>query len=447
MGTIFRTDTGRTGALRSLLLAAACAVTLVTGGQAAFAANLLTNTATATGTPAAGTLTDPTDTENVDVVNKAPAMTLTKTITSVTTANGASATATDGGDIISYQYVITNTGNQTLTGVIPTDAGPTFNSIAATNSLSAFSPAAVTLAPGASQTFTATYTLAQADVNNAAGVTNGVANTASADGTDPQSTVIHPVCGASCTATTTILNAPAMTVAKTITSVTTTNGASATLTDGGDVITYQYVLTNTGNVTLTGVIPTDPGPTFDGNGGYNTLSAFSPAAVTLAPGAAQTFTATYTLVQADVDNAAGVTNGVSNTGSGTSLDPGSNVVTPLTSSTATTTINASPVMTIAKVGVITTDGGTTGEADKDDVITYTYTVTNTGNVTINNVTVSDVHNGTGTAPVPGGEAPASVANGSTDAAVNASWDVLRPGDSITFTSTYTVVQTDVDTLQ
>lgn len=447
MGTIFRTDIGRTGALRSLLLAAACAVTLVTGGQAAFAANLLENTATATGTPAAGTLTDPTASETVDVVNKAPALSLTKTITSVTTANGASATATDGGDIISYQYVITNTGNQTLTGVIPTDAGPTFDGNAATNSLSAFSPAAVTLAPGASQTFTATYTLAQADVNNAAGVTNGVSNTASADGTDPQSVVIHPVCGASCTATTTILNAPAMTVAKTITSVTTTNGASATLTDGLDVITYQYVLTNTGNVTLTGVTPTDAGPTFDSNAATNALSAFSPAPVTLAPGAAQTFTATYILAQDDVDNAAGVTNGVSNTGSGTSTDPASNVVTPLTPSTATTTIGASPVMTIAKVGVITTDGGTSGEADKDDVITYTYTVTNTGNVTINNVTVGDSHNGTGTAPVPGNEADLVVTHGSTDAAVNASYDVLKPGDSITFTSTYTVVQTDVDTLQ
>jgi len=38
-----------------------------------------------------------------------------------------------------------------------------------------------------------------------------------------------------------------------------------------------------------------------------------------------------------------------------------------------------------------------------DTVIYTYIVTNTGNVDIDNVTVADVHSGTGTAPVPGDE--------------------------------------------
>ena len=104
-------------------------------------------------------------------------------------------------------------------------------------------------------------------------------------------------------------------------------------------------------------------------------------------------------------------------------------------------------MSIAKTGVITTDNGTSGEADAGDVITYTYEVTNTGNVTITGVTISDVHGGYGTAPVPGSETGVTVTNGSTDAAANGSWDTLRPGDTIRFTATYTVVQSDVDNLQ
>lgn len=39
------------------------------------------------------------------------------------------------------------------------------------------------------------------------------------------------------------------------------------------------------------------------------------------------------------------------------------------------------------------------------------------------------------------------ANDSSDAGVNGSWDTLAPGDEITFTATYLVTQSDVDTLQ
>lgn len=108
-------------------------------------------------------------------------------------------------------------------------------------------------------------------------------------------------------------------------------------------------------------------------------------------------------------------------------------------------LTAAPALAITKV------------ADDDtlravgDVITYTYTVTNTGNVTINNVSVNETHNGSGPPPNPANETlstDAAPLGDSTDAASNnAVWSTLRPGDSVTFTGTYTVTQTDVDTLQ
>jgi hypothetical protein len=98
---------------------------------------------------------------------------------------------------------------------------------------------------------------------------------------------------------------------------------------------------------------------------------------------------------------------------------------------------------------------TTANDDTDvvagQVITYTYVVTNTGGQTLTNVSLSESHNGSGPPPVPGAEFLSSdvgVSGDSTDAASNDGvWSVLAPGDSITMTATYTVTQTDVDTLQ
>lgn len=94
--------------------------------------------------------------------------------------------------------------------------------------------------------------------------------------------------------------------------------------DVGNTITYSFAVTNTGNVTLSNVVVTDPLPG---------LSAISPASVaTLAPGDSTTFTATYAVTYEDI-LAGGVLNRAlveGETPAGLSIDALSNeVVTAL----------------------------------------------------------------------------------------------------------------------
>jgi uncharacterized repeat protein (TIGR01451 family) len=264
-------------------------------------------------------------------------------------------------------------------------------------------------------------------------------NTASASGTynaatttSNTSTVNVPVAPA----------APAMTVVKTVSvPPTIASGADATIADAGDKITFQYVVKNTGNVTIASVTPVDVGPKFNGIAGTGSMAAFSPAPVSLAPGISQTFTAVYTMSQIDVDRSAGVTSNVTNsataTGSTTATIP---VVVNAPASTSQTTVPAGPKLLIAKSFILHDGGsGTAGKADVGETVDYIYTVTNTGNVAMTNVSIADTHVGVA---VPAGtiinetltsDGPLAPGTTSTDTvANNGIWSVLQPGATITF---------------
>lgn len=251
----------------------------------------------------------------------------------------------------------------------------------------------------------------------------------------------------------------ALSVTKSAGTPTTAGGVNSSITDSGDTITYTFTVKNDGNVTLTHVSPVDGGVTFGGLAGTGSMGTFSPdpTTVTLAPGATQVFTADYTLSQLDVDRAAGTTGAVSNIARATGTAPDSTTVTSTDSPPATTTIAAGPLLNISKAGVLNdvAVGGTNGKADVGDTITYTYTVKNTGNVAITNVSINDVHEVTTTytsAQIKGETlvtdgplASATPAVTSSDTTANDGvWSVLEPGATITFTYTHTVTQAEVD---
>ncbi|MBJ7883081.1 DUF7507 domain-containing protein, partial [Gelidibacter salicanalis] len=194
----------------------------------------------------------PDATDDLDIpIAQDPLMTVVKssTTTEVTVA----------GQVIPYSYLVTNTGNVTLTGISLSDDNVDAD------------PAGgdATLAPGATTTFTANYTVTQADIDAGGNVTNNVV-ASSNEAPDAPDDLDIPVS-----------QNPLMTVVK---SSTTTE-----VTLAGQVIPYSYLVTNTGNVTLTGISLSDDNVDADPAGGVTTL----------APGATTTFTANYTVTQAD----------------------------------------------------------------------------------------------------------------------------------------------------
>jgi len=385
------------------------------------------NTAAASGAPTAGALATVTPSTAETGFAPAPNLSIVKSLSSATSFNSA-------GDTITYEYLVTNTGNITIDAVLPTDSGPTFNAMPATNALSAFSPAAISLAPTVSQTFTATYVLAQADIDNmvaSAAPLAAIANTASATG-DPVGTTLLPTISNS-TVTTGFSPTPSLTVDKSV-------SAATIFSEAGDTITYQYVIENTGNVTINNVMPTDVGPTFNGQAGTNNLSAFMPPSATLtpaAPGNTQTFTATYVLSQQDVDNIAQATTpsqAISNTASAQG-DPIGGSLAPVVPDTVQDGFVPSASLVLVKtagtpsVGL----GANASATDGGDTIAYSFAVTNSGASTISNVQINDLGVTFGTTAGTGSMSAITCPN-----------TTLSPNQTTTCVATYTLSQADVD---
>jgi uncharacterized repeat protein (TIGR01451 family) len=265
-----------------------------------------------------------------------------------------------------------------------------------------------------------------------------------------------PVESATDSATVTVTPAgPAMSIVLSIDSgPSTNNGPNNAFVDGGDTITFRYVIANTGNVTMNNVLPSDPnGPQFGGTGG-TAITSFTPVApattpVSLAPGESVAFTAVYTITAADARRAADITNGVTNQATLTAT-PASGTFTPPDSNIVQTQFNGYVELTMDKVAQLAdAPGGGATTADVGETITYTYTIANTGTAAATNVSVNDLHENS-TTPVPLGAGGVTSEDitvvgqlASTDVtANNGVWSSLAAGATVEMVYLHTVTLTE-----
>lgn len=294
---------------------------------------------------------------------------------------------------------------------------------------------------------------AWADIFNEATV-SGLYGTTSVEASDDESVAV-------------VAGAPDLTIEKTASAVDISFGQDDRA-DAGDQITYTFVITNNGNVSLTGVTPVDDGPMFGGQAGTGTLSAFTvdgtaPAEATadLAPTESATFTAVYTLSDLDayhaadtVDLAVDAKELAVNVATASGVDPSDEAYDDVDESEAAVEIAPFPEVDLVKVATLD-DTNLNEFADEGETITYTYTVTNTGNVPLTGITVADVHEGasltsgtdiTSEALLTEGPLAATTGAASTDdtTADNGIWGTLQPEAVVVFTYVHTVTQAEVD---
>ena len=242
-----------------------------------------------------------------------------------------------------YSLTVTNTGNITLHNVTVSD----------TPDLDGFSCApaipVAALAPTESGACTGTHTIAQADLDAGTFLDTGHATSTETDAPD----VIDIIQGAQ--------NA--------VLALTKTDDLNpATYDTVGQVVTYTLTATNTGNVTLHDVSVSDT-PALDG---FSSTPAIPVAA--LATTESITCTGTHTITQADLD-----ARSFTDTGHATSTE------TVVPDVTDTIQAAADAVLALTK-----TDSFNPATYDTvGQVVTFTLTATNTGNVTLHNVSISD----------------------------------------------------------
>ncbi|MFC3879252.1 gliding motility-associated C-terminal domain-containing protein, partial [Algoriphagus namhaensis] len=266
--------------------------------------------------------------------------------------------------------------------------------------------------------YSASYAATQADIN--AGT--ALVNTATVDTNETDE--------ASDDATTTITQDLALALVKSV----EPSNLEDDCVEAQDELTYTFVVTNQGNVTLTSVAINED--SFSGTGTFGVItfqsSSMNSAEGTLKPGESATYTATYIITTDDVEVGV-ITNQALAEGfngqvrvedlSGTSIDTDDNTTYELCQR--------------GEIKVIKTSDFRNGEEENcleavadETVITYTFTVTNEGNVPLSNIEVIDNLPGLSDIAFDGGDANNN--------------SILDLTETWTYSATYTVTQNDIE---
>ncbi len=367
-----------------------------------------------TATVSSDQLPNESDSEDVPIAQN-PTYTIVKTVTDVG-GDGAGGLVDAAGDLITYQIVVTNTGNQSLTGVSLAD--PLLQG--ANGTLSGETESMTNddiLEVGETWTYTGTYTAQQSDIDDNGGGDGDIDNTATVSSNElPDESDSEDV---------PIAQAAGYAINKTVTDVGG-DGAGGTVDAANDVITYQIVVTNTGNQSITGVSLADPLL----QGANGTLSGETESMTNddiLEVGETWTYTGTYTAQQSDIDDNGGGDGDIDNTATVSSNE------LPDESDSEDVPIAQNPAYTIVKTVTDVGGDGAGGTVDAaNDLITYQIVVTNTGNQSITGVSLAD----------PLLQGANGTLSGETESMTND--DILEVGETWTYTGTYTAQQSDID---
>ncbi len=321
---------------------------------------------------------------------------------------------TDAGDMITYGVRVTNTGTSTTADVTVAEsaAGATVSAVA----LTCDAPEPASIVPGESLGCTGSYTITPSDVDTPAAT---VTATATAAGTS-RAGAGRPVEGPAATTSTRLTQDGELAAQLAPGALADTNGDGRT--DAGDTLTYSATVTNSGTVTLTAVgatltlaAPAGPAPAPE-------CSPATPAS--LAPGAQLTCTAAYTLTQSDVDKGeVGATLAAS--GKAGTAKVAADPVTRTTPLDRSTGITAEASVS----GVVDRNGD--GQLQAGDTIKYAVVVTDTGTVTLSQVSVA------GELAAPGAPDPVLTCSPK-------QLGKLAAGAVMTCAGAYVVTQSDVD---
>ena len=304
------------------------------------------------------------------------------------------------GDLLEYEVILTNIGTANLTNVTVED-----DLITPSSENCAF------LGPNETCTLIGTYLVTQDDMDR-----GSISNTAFGN-----SDQAPPVVDNTFTITPFI---PELQLDKSVRNISLTAGPNDDQIDPGDTIYYQYIVTNTGLVTMSDIEVDDLGPTFNSTPGTNQLSAITCDITTLLPQEFATCMATYVISQTDFDNAVGVVDGIENNALTTGVDPRNDTFTSVPD-IAIDSIPASPEIEILKtVGEImdTNDDGILWVGDE---VIYTFVVNNIGNTILNDVVITD-----------------DIVD-----SISCPLTTLAPGESMTCTGIYTLTRPDGDRLE